>query len=1488
MKNKRLLLKLLSTAITGTLLLGCCALASCTAKNGGSSSNNAKTEASVNISFSQPKINMSIGETKLLNVHYNRQANEKVQWTSDNPEVVAVSDGVLKASKLGKAKITASYGKDKATCEVEVGLGEYLPTLQFNDIFDDTQTVTLFKNESLDLRGNVCCNGITFTDATFTYEVGNETLGSVAEGMFTATAVGKTEIQVKTVWNGEKYATLQKTLNVEILEPTTFTLTVNGTYEDELTFHLPNDIETYPSYDFVVEAKEENDVLSNVVVETEETYLTYANGVLSIVRPGTSFVNIKATLSSGAVVNYSVKINVVRPVKEYAQTLAYFSALDGDSVQGITLSDVVNGERIIDAVDEYGNKLTVMEGKVYGVQTKGYEKTQTSITVYTAKIGVKVDIIAYTKLIDEATDFEIFNIGKAENFEFDGYYMLLNDIDANEYVHVKHDKVTGTVAGKEITDECSAFYDSKVPGLTGTFNGNGYTVDSITVGQHGIFGIITSGSVIDTAFTNVQFKNESTGECLLAYTLGVPSLAKGVVANVYAHTKTGAKVNSSALLCANVIQTYSFYRVILDMSEMNVDYEGKSYNVYFYPLSACDRWYVRTNQASNYTSNVFAIYDYPMTALTADATDVADAEYVDGKKADTQYVWSNARRYTSFKSMYADEKVSFETFGSKCWDTGENKDYAIFKSAVKYVWLPMLNEQTSTPYYTEIGTSNTLSVYAQGLKFEADSIRIVENNANATLNGAKLTATEVGTVKIEMTYQNTVRTLDILVVEEAEESAITLKNFSALDGDVVAGEHSLSDIIGGERIIMAVDALGNPLTVSADNKIYGITTLPAKRTDTQIFIQTETRIHIVNIEAYTQVIDEVADLDMFKSTKTENSLNGYYILANDIDFNGETFNQYTEVDGGTVLKGTFDGNGHTISNIKISGHGLFYSLWRYSVVKNLALTNVTLSNTTSTYVLSDYTRGTIENVYIEVNDAVARLAGSSVGNYAVMGTFYLNGGSLQNVVVDMLSGVDLTKLNANVYGLSQKMSSGDYGASSNVHVISNGTNNALKKAKYYASYEEMQGADNDYSSFTAPCWQIFNKVPVWDNAKLNVVLNGKACSEYEMGRTQTFKLGAYYSYVDVLPIVDVAFDTEILARNGNVVTALGEGETELKITLKLSDDKQFSVTVSIKVDHYREEKTFAHTLTMFSALDGDTVGSQYGLKDVIGEEDIEFVKNVDGERLEVVDNKIFGIKTSSATVVATTLNIYTPKYIYTVNIEAYTKVIDEVADLDIFKSTTETNALNGYYILANDIDFNGATFMQYQDADGGTVLNGTFDGNGYSIRNIKIFGRGLFYKTQRGSTIKNLAITNVTLSNSYVSYVIADYTRGTIENVYVQVSDAVARSVTSYKGEYAVMGAFWVNGGILKNVVVDMLSGVDVTKLNANIYGLYQTLNSNDYGYSSNVYVISKGTNKALRNVKYYATSAEMDVAGNDYASFDAKYWQVDNGVLTWKGKSDN
>lgn len=127
-----------------------------------------------------------------------------------------------------------------------------------------------------------------------------------------------------------------------------------------------------------------------------------------------------------------------------------------------------------------------------------------------------------------------------------------------------------------------------------------------------------------------------------------------------------------------------------------------------------------------------------------------------------------------------------------------------------------------------------------------------------------------------------------------------------------------------------------------------------------------------------------------------------------------------------------------------------------------------------------------------------------------------------------------------------------------------------------------------------------------------------------------------------------------------------------------------------------------------------------------------------------------------------------------------------IQTIDDFKNIK--NDLTAYYKLMNDLDFENANF---QNALGSSAFNGKFDGNGKTIKNLKMEAlttyTGLFGYNK--GTIKNLVIENVTLnlksSSQYIG-ILSGRNAGIIENVTLK--DSSFTTVFSRTGEIFLGG----------------------------------------------------------------------------------------------------
>lgn len=105
------------------------ALITATAGNGNALHYTVKTKVTVmeipleSIAFDKVITEMKVGESTTLNVIYNPENTtdlKNIIWSSSDPSVISVDQGVLKALKAGTAEITAQVGDKRVSCKIVV------------------------------------------------------------------------------------------------------------------------------------------------------------------------------------------------------------------------------------------------------------------------------------------------------------------------------------------------------------------------------------------------------------------------------------------------------------------------------------------------------------------------------------------------------------------------------------------------------------------------------------------------------------------------------------------------------------------------------------------------------------------------------------------------------------------------------------------------------------------------------------------------------------------------------------------------------------------------------------------------------------------------------------------------------------------------------------------------------------------------------------------------------------------------------------------------------------------------------------------------------------------------------------------------------------------------------------------------------------------------------------------------------------------------
>lgn len=124
-------------------------------------------------------------ETLVATVLPNDATDNNITWTSSNPGIVSVSDGLVKAVAGGNAIITASAGGMSASCEVTV-------IVSVKSITINNNTLSLVEGQSFLLTATI--EPKDATDKTVVWVSDNPEIATVVNGNVTALKVGSTTI----------------------------------------------------------------------------------------------------------------------------------------------------------------------------------------------------------------------------------------------------------------------------------------------------------------------------------------------------------------------------------------------------------------------------------------------------------------------------------------------------------------------------------------------------------------------------------------------------------------------------------------------------------------------------------------------------------------------------------------------------------------------------------------------------------------------------------------------------------------------------------------------------------------------------------------------------------------------------------------------------------------------------------------------------------------------------------------------------------------------------------------------------------------------------------------------------------------------------------------------------------------------------------------------------------------------------------------------
>ena len=629
------------------------------------------------ITLNNAAISLVLGENRQLIAQIEGLSDISFVWASSDDEVVSVNDtGNVTALRAGTATVTASYGDKSASCAVDVSLGGYLPSVSFDYIEGDTVQVDVL--HSVNLSAKVLFNGEEYDDAEVGYELSDETLGTIEDGIFTPSKVGNAVITVTASWRNvsSDYLTAQIAVNVihnyQALVngapvPKSVSLYTLGSFEGE----------TYVSEMPFEPSLAVDGISQDVNVSVEDEGIVKYDGT-KLIAEGYGETEITLLSDSGSF-SQVIEVIVSRPVAEYAETIEWFSALDGELTddEGGNLLTKLFPDGVVSASQD-GTSLDVSQpGKILGVATSSSEMTETAVTVYSKDYGYIFNVEGYTKVIDEAADLDELTLTDDRKL-IEGYFILTEDIDmmrggSDLSVALRHPSTS------------SSYLDDEL-GFRGVFDGNGHKIDKLYInGSWGFFACASNLTVKDLAFTNVNASGSAVA-ILFGTWCGI-AYAPLYIENVYVHFAENTRTQRLAIFKNSRNGQVKVNNFILDMPTpespctqtstgfgvgmfLTDNYSrdfAKSTSSWAYKGAEMENMYIISAPAQNgrvlplvqYAGlSVYAANDYAEMAEAQPVTFEDNVPVADANGADKVYHYQYAVRYDSFADMMADGVLS--------------------------------------------------------------------------------------------------------------------------------------------------------------------------------------------------------------------------------------------------------------------------------------------------------------------------------------------------------------------------------------------------------------------------------------------------------------------------------------------------------------------------------------------------------------------------------------------------------------------------------------------------------------------------------------------------------------------------------------------------------------------------------------------------------------------------------------------------------------
>lgn len=714
---------------------------------------------------------------------------------------------------------------------------------------------------------------------------------------------------------------------------------------------------------------------------------------------------------------------------------------------------------------------------------------------------------------------------------------------------------------------------------------------------------------------------------------------------------------------------------------------------------------------------------------------------------------------------------------------------------------------TACPEGEDYATSETLTATIVDCGSEGDAATVVWNSENAqiaTVAAGVITAVGEGETTVTAKYvtesgKELTATVTVTVIIPVVETGAKIEH-DLSTGNIVLDVNELLNKTAGEVKRVTLNGEAIEFTATTDNVITLAATTYGDKT---VAVYFEDLAYSVNVSAVTKVISTAAELAALKDYCTvtdlgsnKKSYDGYFVLKNDIDFNGGHFTAMQGLvdkadDYGFI--GIFDGRGHVITNVAHSGEQwMFGIVGAKAVIRNVGFVNASLSGRNSS-LFGIRVHGLVENTFF---------VGEGHGRSNWTGAFAsIAHGSFKNSFVYIKDdGVTAGSVGAFAGEANAKLNFENCFAVSSFALIGNdGTNNSvLTNSAKAETLLAFKSGDYDLTAFSADYWQTADGIPcfkAYSQILKGIAISGGAAEMYAGDKYEftanfeaTFKAKTDIENVAVSPDGTVTVSKDY---NGNdtltlVATSVFDSSATAEYNVTLAAARRVEVEGVYNIELANEQVT----LTLEN-VEGDVTK-------VLDSSGNEITYSVDGKNL-VFDKA--SLKAGGYG--ARRVSVVTADAIYDYNVVVISKIITTKTELVNIKTYLDENnkVWDGYILIGADIDMEGGSFtaiQTYVNTTSGTYgFKGVIDGQGHIIKNVTVNNdaQSLTGHLMADGVVRKIGFVNAVLSGRDVSLV-AFRSFGHIDNVFA-IADRTVSDTNRFSG-----GLVSLNHADITNCVV--------------------------------------------------------------------------------------